>query len=139
VPDLAKPNLYAIYDADNTLMGEVRYALQKSIGKPACALCDITHAWNPIGKHAWRNRKGLSHSMHWLHRNEVSSELNQMLGRQTLPCVVAEIGHHFEVLINSVTLAGCEGEFTLFEHLLEQKVRALLARQAPAGEAEKND
>ena len=119
-------NLFAIYDAENSLKGELHYALQKSLGRQSCALCDITHGWNPMGKHGWRNRKGLSATLHWLHRNEISPALGEKLAEHALPCVVAEVEDQLEILIDSTALAGCEGDFAVFEHLLEQKVRALL-------------
>ena len=125
-------NLFAIYGAENSLKGELHYALQKSLGRQSCALCDITHGWNPIGKQGWRNRTGLSATLHWLHRNEMSLALREKLAQHALPCVVAELGDQLEILIDSTALAGCEGDFTVFEHLLEQKVRALSAAGSPA-------
>ena len=79
-----------------------------------------------MGKHGWRNRKGLSATLHWLHRNEISPSLGEKLVEHALPCVVAEVEDQVEILIDSTALAGCEGDFAVFEHLLEQKVRALL-------------
>ena len=46
--------LLAIFDADGTCIGELQYLLNKCAGWESCALCDISHGWNPIGKAAWR-------------------------------------------------------------------------------------
>jgi hypothetical protein len=40
----------------------------------------------------------------------------------------------FDILISREALQGCEGDFTVFEHLLEQKVRALTSPIAAAAE-----
>ena len=39
---------FAIYDADGSLAGELSYALGKLAGARRCALCDISHGWNPL-------------------------------------------------------------------------------------------
>ena len=63
-----EPDFYAIYDADGSFMGEVRYLRDKCLGKAECALCDLSHGWNPLGRPDWR-RSGFqpwdrSHSAH---------------------------------------------------------------------------
>lgn len=35
--------VYAIYNAESSLVGELAYMAGKVIGNRACALCDITH------------------------------------------------------------------------------------------------
>ena len=69
------PRYFAIYDADGTLSGELGYALGKLAGTRHCALCDISHGWNPIGKAGWRKDSGLSCKLQWLHRDEQSPDL----------------------------------------------------------------
>ena len=57
-----EPTFYAIYDADGSFMGEVRYLRDKCLGKADCALCDLSHGWNPLGRSDWRRRKGVAAS-----------------------------------------------------------------------------
>jgi len=42
-----KKTLYGIYNAEGTLLGELKYLFMKLSGRGSCALCDITHtfAW----------------------------------------------------------------------------------------------
>ena len=44
------PAFYAIYDADGSFLGELRYLRDKCLGKADCALCDLSHGWNPLGR-----------------------------------------------------------------------------------------
>ena len=124
------PNLYAIYDADGSFMGEIRYLRDKCLGKAECALCDLSHGWNPIGRSDWRRRKGLAASLNWLHRDELPSYVTEQVAGQ-LPCVAADRNGEIEIVIGREALRGCEGDFSVFEHLLEQTVRALHAEPVP--------
>ena len=124
------PNLYAIYDADGSFMGEIRYLRDKCLGKAECALCDLSHGWNPIGRSDWRRRKGLAASLNWLHLDELPSYVTEQVAGQ-LPCVAADRNGEIEIVIGREALRGCEGDFSVFEHLLEQTVRALHAEPVP--------
>ena len=78
-----EPTFYAIYDADGSLMGEVRYLRDKCLGKAECALCDLSHGWSPLGRSDWRRRKGVSASLNWLHRDELPGHVAaQVAGRE---------------------------------------------------------
>lgn len=48
-----------------------------------------------------------------------------------LPCVAVDRNGEIEIVIGREALRGCEGDFSVFEHLLEQTVRALHAEPAP--------
>jgi hypothetical protein len=41
-----------------------------------------------------------------------------------------------EIVISKEALAGCEGRFEIFEHLLEQKLRALAIQPAPQDQSQ---
>ena len=41
-----------------------------------------------------------------------------------------------EIVIAKEALAGCEGHFEIFEHLLEQKLRALAIQPAPRDQSQ---
>ena len=111
-------------------MGEIRYLRDKCLGKAECALCDLSHGWNPIGRSDWRRRKGLAASLNWLHRDELPSYVTEQVAGQ-LPCVAADRNGEIEIVIGREALRGCEGDFSVFEHLLEQTVRALHAEPVP--------
>lgn len=121
---MAPQKLYAIYDADGTLRGEISYLTDKCRGKADCALCNLSHGWNPLGKTSWRQRQGLAASLEWVHRDEIPSHVLSAVADQ-LPCIAIDRDGKTEIVISRDTLRGCEGRFEIFEHLLEQKLRAL--------------
>lgn len=115
-------------------MGEVRYLRDKFLGKAECALCDLSHGWSPLGRSDWRRRKGVSASLNWLHRDELPGHVAAQVAGQ-LPCVAVDRDGEIEIVIGREALRGCEGDFSVFEHLLEQTVRALNAKPAPDTES----
>lgn len=125
MPAPLSANLFAIYNAEGSLAGELRYALTKALGGATCALCDITHGWNPRGKRVWRDRAGLPNSVQWLHKDEVSPELCVAIANQTLPCVIADLGGRIELLLDCAELESCNGDFVVFEKLLQEKITEL--------------
>ena len=124
-------HLIGIYNADASITGELRYLLQKVFSNDACALCDITHGWNPLGKSAWRRRPETEPNVIWLHRDEAPEGLLNAVDGE-LPCVIADHGHRVEMLLDNEALKACEGDFATFTALLEEKLRALHTVQAPA-------
>ena len=69
----------------------------------------------------------------WLHRDELPQQALLHLSGQ-LPCIAVDRDGGFDILISREALQGCEGDFTVFEHLLEQKVRALTSPIVAAAE-----
>ena len=128
------PTFYAIYDADGSFMGEVRYLRDKFLGKAECALCDLSHGWSPLGRSDWRRRRGVSASLNWVHRDGLPGHVAAQVAGQ-LPCVAVDRDGEIEIVIGREALRGCEGDFSVFEHLLEQTVRELNAEPAPDTES----
>jgi len=120
---ISEPTLYAIYDADGSFLGELQYLKDKCLGKAECALCDLSHGWNPLGRSDWRRRKGVAASLNWLHRDELPEHVAAQV-RDQLPCVAVDRGGEIEIVIGRDALRGCEGDFSVFEHLLKQTLRA---------------
>ena len=118
------PALFAIYNAEGSFIGKLKYSFGKSLGLAQCALCDLSHGWNPVGKTYWRQSTGLLAGMHWLHRNELPAHLMH-LTRGKLPCVVIQTGDDVAILINRDSLKNCNGDLSKFENLVEEKLRAL--------------
>jgi hypothetical protein len=117
-------SLYAIYDADGSLAGELRYLVDKFLGRADCALCDLSHGWHPAGKRAWRQQQGATTQLTWLHRDEVPHHVLAHVS-ESLPCVATDTDGNVGILISKDELAGCEGNFTVFEQLLAEKLRGL--------------
>ena len=135
---MSDAKIYAIYAANGSLIGELEYLWGKFIGTAQCALCDVSHGWNPLGKSAWRSRAKTEPNIIWLHRDEAPEGLlNAVAGE--LPYVVADHGHRVEMLLDSDALKACEGEFAIFTELLEEKLRALHKMQGPASQNQPKD
>ena len=117
-------SLYAIYDADGSLAGELRYLVDKFLGRADCALCDLSHGWHPAGKRAWRQQQGATTQLTWLHRDEVPYHVLAHVS-ESLPCVATDTNGNVDILISKDELAGCEGNFTVFEQLLAAKLQGL--------------
>ena len=78
-----------IYDADGGLSGELRYVAGKLLGRGKCALCDITHGWNPMGSKSWKQACAVSDvELELLHRNEATAE--QLAASSGLPAILRQ-------------------------------------------------
>ena len=128
---ITKCSLYAIYDADGSLAGELRYLVDKFLGRANCALCDLSHGWHPAGKRAWRQRQGAATQLSWLHRDEVPHHVLAHVS-ESLPCIAMDTNGCVDILISKDQLARCEGDFMIFEQLLAQKLQGLASEPIPA-------
>eukprot|EP00919_Chromeraceae_sp_WS-2016_P037836 GHVR01090339.1.p3 GENE.GHVR01090339.1~~GHVR01090339.1.p3 ORF type:complete len:124 (+),score=13.70 GHVR01090339.1:644-1015(+) len=116
--------VYAIYNAESSLVGELAYLAGKVIGNRSCALCDITHGWHPLGKSEWRKRDERELPVYWLHSDEQSYALKTFTeGR--LPLVVADVAGKYEALLTKEQLAACSGDYKRFLELLTAAVDVL--------------
>lgn len=116
--------VYAIYNAESSLVGELAYLAGKVIGNRSCALCDITHGWHPLGKSEWRKRDERELPVYWLHSDEQSYALKTFTeGR--LPLVVADVAGKYEALLTKEQLAACGGDYERFLELLTAAVDVL--------------
>lgn len=81
--------LIGIYDADGTILGELRYVIGRQFKGTHCSLCDITHG--TLRERAdWRTaRDELEVTFTALHRNESTPEMRQAAER--LPAVLATL------------------------------------------------
>ena len=129
----SEPTFYAIYDADGSFIGEARYLRDKCLGRAECALCDLSHGWNPLGRSNWRRRKGVAASLNWLHRDELPGHVTAQV-RGQLPCVALDRGGEIEIVIGREALQECEGDFSVFEHLLEQTLRTVSQTSSVGGD-----
>ena len=130
---VTKYSLYAIYDADGSLVGELRYLVDKFLGRANCALCDLSHGWHPAGKRAWRQQQGATTQLSWLHRDEVPHHVLVHVSG-SLPCIAMDTNGRVDILISKDQLARCEGDFMIFEQLLAQKLQGLASEPIPAPE-----
>jgi hypothetical protein len=94
-----------IYNAEGSLIGELRYLLQKLGGGAPCSLCDLTHGLNPFGKSSWRTAcTDLGVPIDLLHKNEATPE--QLSAIDSLPTIVRFEGNCWVQVMNSNEIAS---------------------------------
>ncbi len=113
--------LVGVFDADGGLRGELRYVLDKLAGRGHCALCDITHGMNPLGKRSWKDAcAAASLNVELLHRDEALPE--QLAAADRLPVVLAGDGEGWRVLVPAGDLSACEGSPSELLKLIEVRL-----------------
>ena len=114
-------NLVGIFDADGGLRGELRYVVDKLAGRGHCALCDITHGFNPLGKRSWKEACAAAGvRVELLHRDEASPQ--QLAATDRLPVVLAGDGARWRVLVPEGDLSGCRGNPAELLQLIEARL-----------------
>ena len=116
--------LTGVYQADGTVIGELRYWIGARLGRAHCALCDITHG-SVREKATWREaRAELPVPFHAVHLDERSpAETAASEGRT--PCVLAHTAAGVEVLLGPAELEACAGDPG---RLVDELRRALAGR-----------
>jgi hypothetical protein len=106
-PSSAVHRLVGVYNADGTLLGELRYFVAARLGRAHCPLCDITHG-RVRERSEWRNGRGrLPVPFETYHRNDQPARLRDSC--DALPIVVADTDDGFVVLLRPDDLAACDG------------------------------
>ena len=113
-----------VYNAEGTLRGEITYMINKLRGRGACALCDITHGWNPLGKQSWRERCADSPlEVTLLHLEELSAEQREAMGRA--PAFIARRQDRWVSVMSEAEIIECAGDPDELLLRLERVVSAL--------------
>lgn len=112
--------LVGIYDADGTLAGELRYAFAKLTGRSSCALCDITHGWNPMGSREWKQACAASPvELELVHRDDAAPD--QLAAAPALPSIVAHDADCWREALSAAEIATYKGS----PHRLLERLAAL--------------
>lgn len=113
--------LVGIYQAEGSLMGEIRYTLGKIRGTAHCALCDITHG-RIREKDAFKTcKEALDIPLGLLHLDELSPSLEEFTKGRT-PCVVGVCGETYEMMLTADDLEMCAGSVERFESMLSAQL-----------------
>lgn len=79
--------LVGLYNADGSVLGELRYLRSKLFEGDSCSLCDLTHGWNPFGKRSWKRAcEDFEVEIELLHKDEALPE--QLSVVETLPAIL---------------------------------------------------
>lgn len=101
--------LTGVYQADGSLIGELRYVVGTVFGQAHCSLCDITHG-RVRQKAAWRDeRDRLPVPFRAVHLDERTPEEVEASDGHT-PCVLAHSTEGISVLLGPQDLDACGGE-----------------------------
>lgn len=108
-----------VYDADGTIVGEVKYMVGKLFGTTSCALCDLTHGTKLKGRDDYRAcAASLPVPVELFHRNDQPETIRALtIGK--LPCIIAvyQSGSH-ALAIEREALEACSKDVN--------KLRALI-------------
>jgi hypothetical protein len=106
--------LIGVYDADGSLLGELRYAARKLAGRGHCSLCDLTHRgvrrrpeWDEVTEH-------LGVPIELVHRDERSDALAAAT-TDRIPALLAEAGTQLVALLGPAELEACGADVGEFE------------------------
>ncbi len=100
--------LIGVYDANGSVAGELAYLLRRTFRGEHCELCSITHG-ALREKKEWRAlRSTLPVPFEAIHLDERSPEFVALTDGAT-PCVVADFGDEFEIVLGRGDLAACSG------------------------------
>ena len=111
--------LVGVYDADNTLRGEVSYWIGARLGRRHCSLCEITHG-SVRQRPEWKAcRAGLPVPFETFHRDDQPHAVRDVAGARA-PVVVAETVAGHVLLLDPAALDACEGSIDRLVDAIEQ-------------------
>ena len=100
--------LVGVYDADGSVLGELRYFVGARLGRSHCALCDITHGL-ARERSTWRTfRSELPVPFDTFHRDDQPDDVRAAHQDQE-PVVLAATDDGFVVLLAPADLESCAG------------------------------
>ena len=121
--------LTGVYNAEGSLLGELRYVVGRRLGRTHCALCEITHG-HVREKAAWRHaRRRLAVPFTAVHLDERDQHEREASDGRT-PCVLAHTADGAQLLLGPVELERCAGDPEALVAAIEE---ALTDAQAPVG------
>jgi hypothetical protein len=100
--------LIFVFSADSGALSAFLDSAKKVLRIKGCTLCTITHGLAGE-KSEWRDcREELGVPIEYVHRDEVSPDLQRVVGNN-LPCVVAQAGDELVLLLGPEVLERCRG------------------------------
>lgn len=115
--------LVGIYNADGTVLGELRYWIGARRGSAHCSLCDITHG-SVLPKRDWRQcASALPVPFETFHRNDQPDDARP-ISASGLPVVLAETTVGMVLLLGQSDLDRCHGDPAALVTAIERAVAA---------------
>ena len=117
----AYEELVGVYNAEGTILGELRYVVGRFLGTVHCALCDITHG-AILEKRASRALRGeLDVPIRFAHLDDQGAAIRCGTEGAT-PCVVGRRGQGWHIVLDDTALASCGGDVETFRRLLDERL-----------------
>jgi len=114
--------IIGIYNANGSLLGEMRYVFDKVFLKKHCALCDITHGMSYKAKTTWLEQvERFPIPIETLHLDEISDDIRQVVADK-VPCVVMLEGDSINIVMSDEELQACDSDPHLFFERLRVNV-----------------
>lgn len=118
--------LIGIYNANGGLFGELSYLTQHLFQKKHCALCNITHGMNPLGKASWKQAaSGLSVPIRTLHLNERDARMIAVMAKSSAPVILLLSPEGDRILLDAHELEICQGDPKALVKAIEDKLSAV--------------
>jgi hypothetical protein len=100
--------LIFVFSADSGTLNAFLDSAKKLLRIKGCTLCAITHGLAGE-KSEWRDcKEELGVPIDYVHRDEVSGDLQRIVGDK-LPCVVAQTGDDLVLVLGPDVLERCQG------------------------------
>jgi hypothetical protein len=112
--------LVGVYNAEGSVLGEIRYLAGKLTGTAHCALCDISHGLT--GERRVFKTIRARTALQMLHLDEQWPALQAFTAGRT-PCVVAQVEDELVEVLSSAALDACGASPEAFEAALEAGLR----------------
>ena len=121
-----KIEIYCIYDAKGSLVGEFKYIIKKYFLGFECSMCSITHN-SFYSKSSWNNMiSKFIYPIKTLHVDEQPEQIFNFT-RGVLPCVIGKVKNNLILLMNNDELKSINGDTKLFFAKLENSLKSRIS------------
>ena len=118
--------IYCIYNAEGSIIGELKYLLLKYFYGFKCSMCEITHN-SFLEKKEWRKLvSNSSYIIKAVHLDEQPDDLYQFSNGKA-PCVVAKSNKSFKFIFTNDELKSFGGDVQQFFNKLDMKAKLILS------------
>ena len=118
--------IYCVYNAEGSIIGELKYLILKYFYGFKCSMCEITHT-NFSEKEEWKNKiSQSSYSIKSVHLDEQPEDLYQFSNGKA-PCVVGKNKKGFKFIFTNDELNSFRGDVHQFFKKLDMKVKQVLS------------
>jgi hypothetical protein len=111
--------LIGIYDADSTLIGEIRYWIGARLGTRHCSLCEITHGLFTKKAEWTQCERSLAVPFRTYHRNDAPADAHEAADG-AFPVVLARTGAGVSVVLAPQDIEAFGGSSAAFAEWLKQ-------------------